>query len=520
MKLHISLYRLEQRVIHEMDIFETVITTGGLILQFLDACGAYSDEAKSLRTRFDWDMRVLKVIQNYFVQRHTTQKAAQQLAPEDEELLERTARYLAGLVAKVDNTRWKIQPKGRLHDSVNHIMWIARRANLKEMEKEIFEWTKRFDVRVLGLPLELRNIIPTAAAGDEVKPPAVVRSNNRLQEFLALASNAKQIRVKDMMLEISDELASTISRRGDISFQPLQYGTEQIIFASRRVPPDMIPGTPDFQSMVFDMGELAAALNCLDPAADIRLLKVEYYFHHEESNQFLFAQRPPYPTTSMMTLEEMISGDPFPKVEVSLTERIKLALKLAEAVFFLHTAGFVHKNITSSSVVALRRTNLPLGETIPDIDDSYLMGFDLIRGTDAVTTKEGATKGNGELTSIWDFDVFQHPDRLQGQSSPRYIKTYDVYSLGVVLLEVGFWEPLRRVVRDLTKEDPSGWARELSEIVPQIGARAGDKYKSLVAWRFDLKGDHIVKDNEFVHEVLDPLDDMVNSMSDNCSFNA
>jgi hypothetical protein len=85
---------------------------------------------------------------------------------------------------------------------------------------------------------------------------------------------------------------------------------------------------------------------------------------------------------------------------------------------------------------------------------------------------------------------------------------------------VGFWEPLRTVVRDLTKEDPSGWARELSEIVPQIGARAGDKYKSLVAWCLDLKGDHIVKDNEFVHEVLDPLDDIVNSMSDNCSFNA
>jgi hypothetical protein len=140
-----------------MDIFQTAITTGGLILQFLDACSAYSDEAKSLRTRFDWDIRVLKVVNNYFVQKHT-QKADQQLAPEDAELLERTARYLAGLVAKVENTLWKIQPKGKLHDSVNHIMWLARRANLKELEKEIFEWTRRFDVRVLGLPMELRNI--------------------------------------------------------------------------------------------------------------------------------------------------------------------------------------------------------------------------------------------------------------------------------------------------------------------------------------------------------------------------
>lgn len=55
----------------------------------------------------------------------------------------------------------------------------------------------------------------------------------------------------------------------------------------------------------------------------------------------------------MMTLEEMVSGDSFPEVDYPLNERLKLAYKIAKAVFFLHTAGFLHKNITSSSVVAL-----------------------------------------------------------------------------------------------------------------------------------------------------------------------
>jgi hypothetical protein len=240
-------------------------------------------------------------------------------------------------------------------------------------------------------------------------PPAVVRSNNRLKEFLALASSAKQTRAKDMLLENSDELASTVTRRGDVSFQPLQYGTEQIIFASRRVPQGRVPGTPEFQSMVSEMGELAAALNCLDPAADVRLFKVDYCCYHADSHQFLFAQKPPYPTSSMMNLEEMISGDPFPKVESPLDERLKLAHKIAEAVFFLHTAGFLHKNITSASVVALRRSHPTPGEVVPDVDDSYLMGFDLIRGSDAVTTKEGAIKESEQPRSVWDFDVFQHP---------------------------------------------------------------------------------------------------------------
>ena len=194
---------------------------------------------------------------------------------------------------------------------------------------------------------------------------------------------------------------------------------------------------------------------------------------------------------------------------------MKLAHKLAEAVFFLHAAGFLHKNITSSSVVALRRSEYPPGEIESEIDDSYLMGYDLIRGTEAITTKEGTVVQYEIQRSIWEFDIFQHPDRLQGERSPRYIKTYDVYSLGVVLLEVGLWEPLGRVASGLRIDDPSSWAKELSGIVPQISARAGEKYQNLVAWCLGLEGDRDIKDSDFVREVLDPLEDIVNALSGN-----
>jgi hypothetical protein len=83
----------------------------------------------------------------------------------------------------------------------------------------------------------------------------------------------------------------------------------------------------------------------------------------------------------------------------------------------------------------------------------------------------------------------------------------------MILLEVGFWEPLRNIARDLTQDNPSGWAKELSEIVPQLGARTGERYQDLVAWCLDLEGDHIVKDAEFLQEVLDPLEEIVNALS-------
>lgn len=47
-------------------LFTTVITAGGLIIRFLDACSAFSAEAKSLKIRLDWDIRVFKVLNDYF----------------------------------------------------------------------------------------------------------------------------------------------------------------------------------------------------------------------------------------------------------------------------------------------------------------------------------------------------------------------------------------------------------------------------------------------------------------------
>jgi hypothetical protein len=262
-------------------------------------------------------MLVLKAITEYFEQKDN-QKADGQLAAGDAELLERTTIYLSSLVANLENVLMKIRQK----------------AKPQKIEDEIFRWIRRVEMRVLSFPLELRNIISTATARDGVKSPPVVTFNNRLQEFLALASDIKQERINEMLLKDSNKLADTVTRRSDVAYQPFKFGDDQIISASQRVHPKTIPGTSDFQVMVSDIGELAAALNCLDPISDIKLLKVEYYFYHSDHSQFLFAHKTPSRTTAIMTLEEMIEVDPFPRTEALLEERFKGAHKLAEAVFF------------------------------------------------------------------------------------------------------------------------------------------------------------------------------------------
>ena len=183
------------------------------------------------------------------------------------------------------------------------------------MEREIHGWTERFGVCVLSLPAKFRIAIPSAHEGGDgvVEVPAVVKSSSKLQGFVALASDSKQKRARAMLLREPGEPIAEIEGMGDVSTQPLQHGAQQFILSSRDVPERIPPVSRALKKLTSEMGELAAAPSCLDPAAtDIRLLKVESYFYDASRSQFLIVQAAPYEVASMMTLEELKYYDPSP----------------------------------------------------------------------------------------------------------------------------------------------------------------------------------------------------------------
>ncbi|KAI0600932.1 hypothetical protein F4775DRAFT_544150 [Biscogniauxia sp. FL1348] len=500
-----------------MDIFGTSVAAGTLVIQFLGACSEFSSDAKSLKARFEWDLRALEQARESLTEGRISD-AKYELPPEDQALIRRTSEYLDRLDTRVRKKVRKIERKGWLEHTINMATWIARRSQIQEMEREIREWTERLNLRVLSLPRHARPSTQTGYDKSKVfQHSAVVRSGERLQEFITLSSTAKILRAKAMALRNPEDLVTKIRSAGDVSSNPLWYDGQQVIFSSKEVSAKITWGTPAFETLDSEMGELAAALSCLDPSMDIRLLKVSCYFYHPDFRQFIFIQVLPHNVDCIMTLEEFIKYDPFPGTETSLNERFKVAYKLAEAVFFLHIAGFCHKNITSRSVAILRQFKPQHGvmTTTHTIDEAYLMGFDLIRGVDAISYGENGMARSRTRPSkvMWDFDIFQHPDRLQGDSSARYKKVHDIYSLGVVLLELGFWQPLSTVARQIDKGNPHCWARELSLIAPKMRPRVGERYLQMVQWCLSLKGDRIIKNVEFIQEILDPLEEMMSTLA-------
>lgn len=506
-----------------MDAFSTALATTTLVVQYVSACASFSSQAQSLTARFEWDLRAMQIIKNYY----GCSSQDLNLLPEDETLLQRTWVHLDRIVFRAQKKLRMIQRTSSLRQIVLGASWIARRSDLEDLETELFAWTQRFGVHVLDLSLNFRTSLQTAFT-PSCPPPYTVKSNDSLREFSQLSLQDKKVRADDVLLRDASKLASRITNSPFITNTPLRLnhrraghggsGNSQLVFASRMVSEQMQRDTKAFTGLKQDMGILAAALNCLDPAANIRLLKVEYYFYHEESRQFVFAHHPPRPVESMTSLEKRLSFDPFPEVRISLDQRLQLAYKLAEAVFFLHTADFLHKNITSSSVVVFENLECSddsedLVGSHSDLANAYLMGFDLIRGAETRTTKEGAVKEADDVRSIWEFDVYQHADRQQGKMAPRYTKVYDVYSLGVVLLEVGMWQPLSEIAPDLGKTEPRYWPTKLSEIsTTSLKLRTGEKYSRLVSWCLAVSGDDGMKETDFIEHVLDPLEEIANAL--------
>lgn len=108
----------------------------------------------------------------------------------------------------------------------------------------------------------------------------------------------------------------------------------------------------------------------------------------------------------------------------SLTQRLDIAKGLAKSVGYVHTLGFVHKNIRPESVLCFTR---PGAKTI----FTFLAGFELFR------RDMGWTQRLGDVSP--DKNLYRHPSRQGIHPELNYTMQHDVYSLGVCLLEIGLW---------------------------------------------------------------------------------
>jgi len=163
-----------------------------------------------------------------------------------------------------------------------------------------------------------------------------------------------------------------------------------------------------------------------------------------------------------------------------LGDRFRLAHTLAVALWSLHSMDWLHKSVCSSNILffpsASSRAATQMtatAATVPDISSPYLVGFDASR-PDHITEMSIASKNASSL------DLHRHPNSLDGLSKKPYCKSYDIYSLGVVLLEIGLWKILQSVYRPHYSATKFRDKVVVSVLVPGLGSKTGRLYREVV----------------------------------------
>ncbi|KAF4471552.1 HET-s domain [Fusarium albosuccineum] len=150
---------------------------------------------------------------------------------------------------------------------------------------------------------------------------------------------------------------------------------------------------------------------------------------------------------------------------VPLDLRIHLAWALATAVGRFHCVGWVHKSIRSNNIAftAMSKTS-PTEQSGAecldgaDQDSSFIGGFDLSKplvfGFDHFDRSDISDEATcmDEDTSLIN-NLYRHPETCD-RSTARFKRSHDVYSLGVVLLEIALWKEAGSILKSFLETKP------------------------------------------------------------------
>ncbi|KAL9129224.1 MAG: hypothetical protein Q9217_002265 [Psora testacea] len=193
-----------------------------------------------------------------------------------------------------------------------------------------------------------------------------------------------------------------------------------------------------------------------------------------------------------VTLHDLLSRVRNSRDMPDLGDRFGLAKALVSTVFEIHNIGWMHKNVQPRNVVFWPKEG---AEDEADITKPYLMGFDVSRPNQPDEFSE-------RPRSRPDDDHYRHPS-YKGPEARSFQPSFDFYSLGVVLFEIGIWRNLAASVSShgsrptlpSYRSDPL-LIEKMMEKGPQLELRkyTGGRYRDVVTACLDKGFDFFWED--------------------------
>ena len=161
---------------------------------------------------------------------------------------------------------------------------------------------------------------------------------------------------------------------------------------------------------------------------------------------------------------------------ITLDDKFRIASSLASSIYELHSADWLHKNVKSSNVLLFAGRH----DGSEAIGVPYLIGLRHSRPDGKIWISDTNLSYESGANDIFAL-AHVHPNYTPGSAHTRFVKAFDVYSLGIVLLEVAFWQPIAAFRARHPHEDRTGFSNLLRErYAPMLSHRMGTLYRDVV----------------------------------------
>ncbi|KAI8250463.1 hypothetical protein K4K58_009771 [Colletotrichum sp. SAR11_239] len=382
------------------------------------------------------------------------------------------------------------------------VRWVFRRSKLEETLQAFEKWNQNLEYMIppllegFGFYDKHKNLRDRLRAdGDqdvqvnifqghvELNRLANDDPSNELQDNENCIGNAIQIPYEDAEAKVTE---------ARILVEYKQIVTQQETVASKNIiqPIKQLYG-PQLARLLRTAGEHS-----------FRTLPFNSYAWNAENAQYIFLFDYPINTADRVpkSLNDLIlSSELQPQYKLELRQRFLVAQTMAGAIGAFHSDGWLHKSIRAHAVKFFFFAD---GNSC-DFGNPYLTDFEFSRPL------AGITRLAPQAIDL-EHDVYRHPDR-HGLPGTSFSKMHDIYSLGVVLLEIGLWQTARQIHDDVIKYEREGDAlgplkpQEIKEAFLQdarerLAHRMGALYQEAVVACLDGDWDELAGSRDFAKE--------------------
>lgn len=130
--------------------------------------------------------------------------------------------------------------------------------------------------------------------------------------------------------------------------------------------------------------------------------------------------------------------------QVPLDHRVEIARQLSDAMLYLHAVGWLHKGFRSASVLFFSRSKDGDNPCL-DFQQAYISDFEFSRPDETGLTTTAPPDEEA-------YAPYVHPDYYHFRSNHRFHRSFDIYSLGIILTELAYWKPITSIMDGLRRE--------------------------------------------------------------------